>query len=497
MRNPLLITIILVVPFAAFGSLESVHAQKRTLETVEASSILRRLKDGKRIAVKQAVVRGQLDFTRLPVSTRDDGSEAIVIDEDVSIFNSKISGRVTTHPSDGGVPVVFKGDVDFAGTTFADRAFFSSARFESRALFFESVFKRRTLFTETYFASSDISASFRGAKFHDEANFNKMETKRSIDFTEASFKGRASFEFGVVFHQSAEFDNARFDRCEFDGATFQAGGSFDGAEFRGKGSFDRAHFRENASFNNAEFMDWVSFERIKCASLCNYSSARFLNGAKFNGATFSDRSIFHKVVFDSSSSFTNAEFGGLAVFVQAKAKQKLTFDKSRFDGIAHFRELTADLVNFNSVPPVIFSERADFRRSRIGEADFGSAIFTTLDLTGSDFLRRLSLKDTVYRRLHMDWDDERRVFEPAQNIDALRALEESFRESGKLSAANDVYYRLRSLRREKRGPVLSSLEYVVLALGFGYGVRPWNVVVSSTVLIAMFSLLYLRGGECD
>jgi len=131
--------------------------------------VLNRIREGKDVRLKNALIQSNLDFRILELPTEhidrtDLEKDAYNLSEDTKIVTSKI--LITSSKIEGEVNfsnIIFKGRVDFSNTEFLAHANFAGTQFFGHANF-----------TSVFFEGNDfvpVSANFTGAKFNGNAAY--------------------------------------------------------------------------------------------------------------------------------------------------------------------------------------------------------------------------------------------------------------------------------------------------------------------------------------
>ncbi|OEK06563.1 pentapeptide repeat-containing protein [Roseivirga misakiensis] len=176
----------------------SVFAQK----TVDASEIMKALKDGKDVSYSDVTITGILDFTfmdekleDLPTRRRwwrNGGSNKVeeLIESKVSFVNCTFEDDVLAYFHDKRSEYTFTAD-------FADDVKFENCKFQRNAMFKYSVFEKSAIFT--------------GSSFEEESTFKYAEFDREAQFANTFFDEDAIFKY-TKFRDGANFNRAKFDR---------------------------------------------------------------------------------------------------------------------------------------------------------------------------------------------------------------------------------------------------------------------------------------------
>ena len=254
--------------------------------------------------------------------------------------------------------------------------------------------------------------------------------------------------------------------------------NFSGTQFKNLVDFTQTQFDAGVSFNQTDFGGEAIFFQTQFSGGADFIETHFSQGAKFLQARFAKDSnaFFFKTVFDGDTFFDSAIFAAPAIFTQPKFKGSVQFDGAVFQDDASFRE-------------------ASFERATPNETvSFIGASFTTLDINKTQFAaKQLDLSSASYKSL-TDLAFNPDVLAESKDPDIQRAmlvnLEANFRSQNLLSIANEIAYQRHLLERKAKPPVVQSLEYLLLDLPFGYGLKPMRTILVSLILILFFSLFY-------
>ena len=195
-------------------------------------------------------------------------------------------------------------------------------------------------------------AIFSSARFYSDANFLKTSFTQNVDFSRATFDGKAKFN-GSKFTQEVTFDEAIFNKAadfsdqgdiktsfggnvSFNYVKFVHDANFNGATFAGNTNFSRAYFLGNAYFTNEAYVtkEAVSFNTME------FSGVTFAGNASFHQATFASSANFREATFASSANFQEAAFKNEAVFKDTVFTCGVNFGRAIFSSYANFNEAT-------------------------------------------------------------------------------------------------------------------------------------------------------------
>lgn len=212
--------------------------------SVSADWILNRIQKRKKVHLRNAVIKGDLDVSKLDLPTKHVDRteyqqarglllESKIISSQINIVNSKFEGIVNFSNC------VFEENGNFGGASFSKDAYFEGACFDGNALFEGASFSRNALFEEAYFGEMAL--------------FNRASFREGAGFDIASFSGCAGFDI-ASFSKEAWFIGTYFDGVVwFRGASFSKEAWFIEASFSKETWFNGASFSRNAMFNGASF----------------------------------------------------------------------------------------------------------------------------------------------------------------------------------------------------------------------------------------------------
>jgi uncharacterized protein YjbI with pentapeptide repeats len=242
-----------------------------------------------------------------------------------------------------------------------------------------------------------------------------------VDFHDATFTDRTSFDLTQFLGEKTQFDFARFTaessfalsrlnsrQTSFTGAQF-SGTSFSGsvadlnvhldfteAQFNADAAFERTHFSGSTSFRRATFLGEADFDASKYpdGSLIDFREAQFFGPATFNNAQFAiwqsdfEDAVFHKDAYFVRTAFTGekvdfegVEFRGLTSFYDTvfKVNRYVLFNRASFSGDhVHFCR-----IDFGKTPRVALNDvkfsckELEFGPwlDKVGEVEMRGAVF--------------------------------------------------------------------------------------------------------------------------
>ena len=192
-----------------------------TQNTIDASDILKDIKSGKSISIKNATIEGVLDFTymdealeKLPKRKKKswwgngnyDNKVEKLIEVKISFENCTFKDDVLAYIPDEDSGYTFTAD-------FEDAAIFKDCTFERKAMFKYSDFKKNT--------------DFSGTSFNDDSTFKYAKFKKEINFSNTTFEEVSTFKY-AKFNRNVNFSNSVFK----DSAVFKYTQFYDGVSFK-------------------------------------------------------------------------------------------------------------------------------------------------------------------------------------------------------------------------------------------------------------------------
>ena len=247
----------LVIAAAVFNTAcnapNSGYANDSNDSVIKADKIIKWLKSGKNVVLKNKTIVGNLDFTKAyPVNKNIQVSSAYVNTE-INFINCVFQDSVSSFGQDaGGLNFVtifernvcflncefskgvnfrqsdfrgranfdqcqFRGSVSFDGTNFRTGTSFCSSNFHDEVSFVSTVFNGRTNFLKTFFRETLICqlarfndyTMFADSYFYGYTEFSKIYASCTIDFTNSKFIGRS------LFTNSTYVGGFKINKCEF------------------------------------------------------------------------------------------------------------------------------------------------------------------------------------------------------------------------------------------------------------------------------------------
>jgi len=379
------------------------------------------------------------------------------------------------------------GSAEFQDCQFGNNILFRHSEFQDWADFSRATFEGELDFTESVFKNG---ADFSEAQFNSVARFERSTFNQDCYFVEATFNQVADFD-SITFVEGADFRNCIFkDRIEFRHATVKEA-SFVGiqcekqvllSEIKSrKLNFQQAHFHDLLDFTKANIEDTIKFDSTffdKIASFdhsvferISFNQAQFCENCSFRSVNFNHESMFQKVVFDGEADFRNTTFAGDVNFYDTKFNHRVYMRNVDFQKLANFRS-------------VDFEEKADFtdakfrKRVCFEELMAEDVILNWLQIKG----KLINHQQKKFEQAMKEYGFLKTMFEKQNNYKdmdrAYRMFKRMERKSEKLSVTNP--FKL----------VKKLFNFLILDVGSGYGTRPFNIALTTVIIILLFGVFY-------
>ena len=261
--------------------------EPRPMIPISADWVLKRIQEGKNVRLRNAVIEGDLDLSKLSLPTerieRTEVQKQNGWVEDVKIVKSSIAI----------INSVIQGELNFSNSTFI------------YVDFQDTKFIKDVNFQDSKFSGY---AKFEGTQFGGEAGFSVVQFSEEADFMGAKFSGYTTFQ-DAQFSYFAKFCGAQFSECPY---------------------FERTKFRGETDFMSAKFSD-ASFTGALFSSYAYFHSVQFSGEAFFRGAQFSGYANFIEAKFNGDVNFVHAQFNDDANFLSAEIKKTINLDHMKCD----------------------------------------------------------------------------------------------------------------------------------------------------------------------
>ena len=306
---------------------------------VPSAAIIESLRGGNCIRLDNAVVRGDLDFTSLPVNgVGVNGENQISLPGAFVATNSVFEGSVNAAATPN-VSVRLPGPAVFNGTQFAALDF-TGIHFVQDVYFTNSHFTEGVKFEDARF---DGNAGFNGAVFDRIALLSGVEIKGDFDLSATTFRSAAQVFGGqsenlilqkASFAAPVDFSNWRANWLSAESSNFDDSFNMGNSSWRDGMSFYQARFGGNAGFhNNSISGQSANFSDADFEGDISFASSNFYTQADFSNTTFAANVILNDVEFYQKALFSGSKFEATASFNNAKFFDLADFEETSFNNL--------------------------------------------------------------------------------------------------------------------------------------------------------------------
>jgi len=339
------------------------------------------------------------------------------------------------------------------------------------------------------------NTSFFEAIFEGDVNFTRINFDGDSYFIGTIFKGKTFF-IGVTFEGSSVFIKTTFNgdanfttttfngEADFKSTNFESFTHFEFATFNGAADFREATFKMNTVFKQTSFMGIADFEDVK-----------------FNGHT----TKFTRTNFAGNANYFFVKFKGNADFGETIFKYDANFEEATFEGDADFRlKYFVKILNFSKIKTLPGKKLFIRLNNEEGKISFERAhlenTFLDIELVEGiliDFTDAL-LRNTQIKKDQIEnhiLHEKKKEFSQAKEIYLL--LKNNFHSIGRYEDESWAFKKEKDMERKTYFHFKSSHKWLwscFLNVIYGYGERPWNVIVSAGILIFAFALLFSLTG---
>jgi len=215
--------------------------------------------------------------------------------------------------------------------------------------------------------------------------------------------------------------------------------------------------RGSLDFGDGLFLGEIDF----CGTTFDYAcfaGTVFNFGSSFTGTSFNESANFEAVTFNGGSDFRRSIFRSDALFIMAKFDGWAEFQKAVFGGKADFL-------------------RAQFDNSYFNEAQFNGEVFFDFAQFSGEIL---TFRDAKFE-------------EPKSQESVCRRTRNKWDEIGDKKEEDYYFYHEMEAKRKQKPWHIRYPEYILVQLVFGYGVRPFNVIITWFLLVLGFAFIYWNG----
>jgi len=321
----------------------------------------------------------------------------------------------------------------------------------------------------------------------------------------------------VVESNITIFNSIFEDNFDFSYALFKKPLSLIGVEFSSNTTFSGSYFNRNVYFNDGPFFsveDFSSYPNTIFDDTVDFSFATFNGNAYFEDVTFYNLTKFYNVIFNGTVDFWNANFEGVADFSDTVFNDMVDFIKATFEDATDFSHSTF----LGDILDVRFTEATfkdvDFSWATFNHVEFSKVMFKDVCFLGTTFGSFANFFDSTfedtadftYSTFGSDADFTHSKFkdtvdfsgpETPENITtdgrSCYVFRNYYQKEERYKDADAIYYNYRILSQtQKKWYDISKWTDFLAWIICGYGVRPFNGFLFGTIIIVIFSIIYIN-----
>ena len=316
---------------------------------------------------------------------------------------------------------------------------------------------------------------------------------KNANFMEAIFKGNVNFG-SLTFKGNANFMTTTFERIANFGYT-----TFEGYVF-----FGTATFKDHPLFVHTIFKGHTDFMSTTFKGIADFLSTIFEGNVDFGSTTFKGDAFFKHITFKGDTNFRHTRFEGTAFFMSATFEGIADFVDTTFDRDAIFK-VKAIKKNLNFVN-IVFNQGKTLEINTLGIEDevivsfkkaFSEKIYLDLFLgekTLIYFTTERIIQNMIINRKQIEnhvFQEKRKEFRESKEVYLL--LKNKFRIMGRYEDESWALKKEKDMERKSNYHFKSLHKWLwscFLNAIYGYGEKPWNVILSAGILIFIFALLF-------
>ena len=309
----------------------------------------------------------------------------------------------------------------------------------------------------------------------------KKEDK-GYNFKGFVFVGDINFN-NIEFNEDPKFINAKFiyGSISFIGTRFEEKTSFLGVLFNGSVNFSKASFQKEVEFKGVKFEGGPTFFKdVSFSGDVVFQGNFFRNDIDFRGA------IFHGNFNCSFDKFNGSEINFNCADINHNFDICLT-EKNHLN--LNFESITTYFA-FTNIKIIVKNGGISFRNTLLDKISLCFEIYNDsyVDFEGA------RIKDTVFRRDHIEGyiiQENKKSYDKAKEI--YITLKNNFHSIGRYDDESWAFKKEKDMERKSNCHFKTLHKWLwscFLNAIYGYGEKPWNVVIAAGVVILFSALLF-------
>ena len=335
---------------------------------------------------------------------------------------------------------------------------------------------------------------------------NKIKKEdKDYHFKEFIFVGDIDFkkDLNITVFGNANFRKTIFNgRATFKETTFKSGAYFAWTIFNGPSFFSNSTFEAGANFTGAIFKEHAFFSRANFKTATNFTGATFKENAYFTFATFNGYAIFDKANFKGDVSFYLKNLLTYLSLNEAKVfpGKKLSIDVNNGKNNIYFKRAYLENACLNlELCEDVFIDLTDtlLRNTKIKKDQIKNHIFQEKEKNFSEAQEIYLLLKNNFHSIGR-YNDESWAFKKEKDMERKSYFIKAFMKNVESKKEKNEE---KDQKVKKLKVILYSNWMKIKEFGkwlwsgfcniiYGYGEKPWNVVISAGVIIIFSALLF-------
>lgn len=191
---------------------------------------------------------------------------------------------------------------------------------------------------QTVYSAFMRNVTFRNCVFLKKVNFRQAQCAFRLDFEDCHMKGES--DFCAVSANGASFSGTSFDGgALFVSATFNQRTTFAKAKFAQEANFQYCHFGNIVSFTDTRFGGYVDLSNAYANALCDFTNANFGARVAMLNAAYIGQLKMAKCVFADNLSITQCKMLSGINLTNAQVDKLFEFSDNILGVVPNFSEL--------------------------------------------------------------------------------------------------------------------------------------------------------------
>lgn len=254
---------------------------------IQASEINDKIKLGSDIAIKNATIIGDIDFTNASESNYEAmETRRHYVNSAITFYNCTFKGKIISVKNDKkNVHLVsYSKCLNFIKCTFQDKIKINNSLIEGLVNFRDNDFQEAV---EIIGSTLNFSNNY----------FTKNNFQKQVKFIGNSVRGRISFFESTFFEHVIFQNNTFYEQAQFSSIIFHKTSDFSGTKAKAEIAFNYTKFNEKTFFNNSVFGFRTDFLYSEFKKEAEFKNIIFPGHVRYNNSTINTVINFEGSVF--------------------------------------------------------------------------------------------------------------------------------------------------------------------------------------------------------